>query len=286
MSSLSSHQLLMALDRIGYDKKTAPMTFTSEQIQSMMSFLSCSKENLLSALVQIAKPFARPPISNYYVGCAVLGGSGSVYLGVNLEFLGVALNQSVHGEQFAITYARQEGEQHLEAIAISAAPCGHCRQFMNEIGMNLSIVLPKEIKKQLNDLLPDAFGPKDLGLSADFLKMTSHKETQKTSGEKALEEAFAKSYAPYSKSPSAVRIITKSGSTHVGSYLENAAFNPSLSPFHGALINLVAKGGKYEDIASVTLLEKKEALISHIGVTKEILAIIAPKASFNLLRNN
>jgi cytidine deaminase len=39
----------------------------------------------------------------------------------------------VHGEQFVIANAVRTGEQRLERITVSAAPCGHCRQFMAEL---------------------------------------------------------------------------------------------------------------------------------------------------------
>ena len=43
------------------------------------------------------------------------------------------LNASIHAEQFAVVTALRAGETALRAIATTAAPCGHCRQFMNEL---------------------------------------------------------------------------------------------------------------------------------------------------------
>lgn len=62
-----------------------------------------------------------------------LGSSGAIYVGVNLEFPKAQLNNSVHAEQFLIVNALQHGEQGLELMAISEAPCGHCRQFFTEL---------------------------------------------------------------------------------------------------------------------------------------------------------
>ena len=92
-----------------------------------------------------------------------LGGSGTIYIGVNLEFPGTPLNNSVgiaamaccqasrteelpsqdvdmsrcmsqvHAEQFLLSNAAWHGETDLKLLAVSAAPCGHCRQFYSEL---------------------------------------------------------------------------------------------------------------------------------------------------------
>src|SRR5206468_5952186 len=54
-------------------------------------------------------------------------------------------------------------------------------------------------------------------------------------------DAARKAYAPYSKSPSGVAIRSASGRTYRGSYIENVAFNPSLSPLQVALTGLDRK---------------------------------------------
>jgi cytidine deaminase len=62
-----------------------------------------------------------------------LAGSGAVYVGVNLEFPGMPLNASVHAEQCLVANLLLHGEASLRALAVSAAPCGHCRQFYSEL---------------------------------------------------------------------------------------------------------------------------------------------------------
>ncbi len=47
------------------------------------------------------------------------------------------------------------------------------------------------------------------------------------------------SYSPYTKSPSGAAIITKEGKVYAGPYVESAAFNPSLTPFHAAWVAAV-----------------------------------------------
>ena len=54
-------------------------------------------------------------------------------MGVNMELPGLPLNASIHAEQCLITNMVLHGEQSVSEISISAAPCGHCRQFMCEL---------------------------------------------------------------------------------------------------------------------------------------------------------
>ena len=75
----------------------------------------------------------------------------------------------VHAEQSAINNAWLNGAQAVLKIAISDAPCGYCRQFMNELSTadSLEILLP-ERDFNLHELLPYSFGPKDLGNEAVY----------------------------------------------------------------------------------------------------------------------
>ena len=53
---------------------------------------------------------------------------------------------------------------------------------------------------------------------------------------------ITQSYSPYTRCPSGAAIITKAGEVHSGGYIESAAYNPSLSPFHSAAIAAFAGG--------------------------------------------
>jgi homodimeric cytidine deaminase len=88
---------------------------------------------LLLALLPAAALLARPPISRYHVGAAGLAASGAIYLGGNMELPRCPLNQSVHAEQFVVCNLAAHAETRLLTLAISAAPCGHCRQFYCEL---------------------------------------------------------------------------------------------------------------------------------------------------------
>src|ERR1019366_9037846 len=133
-------------------------------------------EQLMLDLIPLAKTFAIPPISNFFVGVVALGASGSLYFGANYEFPGHALTFSVHGEQAATVQALSFNETGVEMLAISAAPCGYCRQFLNELttASTLKIILPNAPATPLTALLPAAFGPVDLGVTGGLMSPQSH----------------------------------------------------------------------------------------------------------------
>lgn len=263
-----------------------PFFISKGKVEDIKKALNISTEQLLERLIPVAKEMARPRVSNYYVGAVGLGKSGNIYLGVNLEFPGFPLNQTVHSEQFVVTNALNRGEIGLVAIAISAAPCGHCRQFLNEIVTNkeLKIITPGGDPKKLSLLLPESFGPSDLGIQSallspqnNFLKLKEDSDFLLVN--EAL-KAANKSYSPYTKSPSGIALRTKDGKIYRGSYIENAAYNPSLSPLQAALVSLVSDKKNYEDIVEAVLVEKEGAIIGQEDISKELLKHIAPKAKF------
>jgi cytidine deaminase len=234
-------------------------------------------EAFMRERIEAIKSRALPPISHYHVGAAVLASSHKVYLGVNLEFPGVPLSQTVHAEQFAIAHARAQGEKSLLHLMVSAFPCGHCRQFMAELGGGLAVG-----DQEMSDLLPHAFGPKDLGLEATLMDHEVHEEEPTQQG--MADAALLASYAPYSHAPSGVVLSLRDGTFVRGSYLENAAFNPSLPPLQAALIELVAAGRTYDEIVGALLVEHEEAPISQEVMTREILRQIAPTVSLSMER--
>ncbi|CAH9066159.1 unnamed protein product [Cuscuta europaea] len=130
-----------------------------------------SVRHLLPALVQPAQSLARPAISNFHVAAVGLGSDGRVFVGVNLEFPGLPLNQSVHAEQFLVTNLLSHRCPRLIAFAVSAAPCGHCRQFFQELrhASSLQLLITSQPEnsgdvnfKPLSQFIPNHFGPDDL----------------------------------------------------------------------------------------------------------------------------
>lgn len=264
-----------------------PFVIPKEKVQELISSYGIDTNQLLLKLIPIAQLYARPPISGYKVGVAGLGKSGAIYLGVNLEFKGIPLNEAVHGEQFLVANARSHGEEEIVAIALSAAPCGHCRQFLHEMGNSdrLLILTLQSEPRMLATLLPESFGPVDLGIKALLMfqeDLNSFAEESPSLEAHALQAAF-KSYTPYSASPSGVALQTKNGSIYTGSYLENAAYNPSLSPLQVALVNLVVGMENYDDITDVVLAEQKNCTISQSAMSSYLLHVIAPNATFSTI---
>lgn len=118
------------------------------------------------------------PYSGFPVGAAALTDDGVIIGGVNIENASYGL--TVCGERVAIFNAAASGHRTIRAVAVSApklpgtTPCGACRQVMNEfkpVGDDLIVVLdgangPEQVP--LGDLLPSAFGPRDLEDAADI----------------------------------------------------------------------------------------------------------------------
>lgn len=238
-------------------------------------------EQLMLALIPEAQKDARPPISNFFVGAVALGASGSIYFGANYEFVGQALSFTVHGEQAATANAIAHGETGMQMLAVSAAPCGYCRQFLYELttASTLQILLPNTPPALLTAMLPDAFGPQDLGVTAALMSPQAHGMTLgQASGDplvKAALTAANSSYAPYTFSYAGVALKTRDGGVFTGSVAENAAFNPSMSPLEAAVVSLVISGGRaYADITDAVLVEAANSKASQIAVTRAVLGAI------------
>ena len=233
-----------------------------------------------------AESYARPALSGFRVGAVVRGTSGAVYLGANIEFRGESLGQTVHAEQAALANAFMHDERGVEAIAVSAAPCGHCRQFLFEFvgGRDIEILVPGQPAIALSALLPKPFGPQDLNVTRGPLSRTQV-ATQNIECDpvRAARYAAANAYAPYSNSPSGVAIRSRRGNVYSGSYIENAAFNPSMPPLQVALVAMAMANEAFGDIAEVVLAEAANNSISQLSATKSVLAAIAPRAEFRLL---
>jgi len=236
---------------------------------------------LLTLLPQAAS-FARPPISNFRVGAIARGTSGTLYFGTNLEFAGEALSFTVHAEQSAVVNAWMSGEAGIDVVATSAAPCGYCRQFLNELvtARELLVVMPNE-SRPLSELLPGSFGPRDLGIDGGLLQPENHglaiDETHAANNNlaQAALQAANMSYAPYSKSFAGVAVRTKDGRVFTGAYAENAAFNPSLSPLQATLSQLNLGGAAWSDIAEVVLVCVDDL---HTNATRTVLAAVSDAA--------
>lgn len=117
-----------------------------------------------AALEGLSKAYA--PYSGFAVGAAVVGESGRIYSGCNVENASYGLTNCA--ERTAIFKAISAGETRLQRLLVIAdtdgplAPCGACRQVMWEFGIREAILcnLRGESKVVLlSELLPYAFGP-------------------------------------------------------------------------------------------------------------------------------
>ena len=121
----------------------------------------------------IAQKNSYSPYYNFSVGSALETESGKVIHGCNIE---CANGTSNCAERTAIFGAIASGEKNFKKIAIVGGdlsdycwPCGMCRQVINEFNPEMEVISGKmvngkiEIEKvKLTDLLPKAFGPKNL----------------------------------------------------------------------------------------------------------------------------
>jgi len=111
---------------------------------------------------------AYAPYSNFQVGAAVRGASGTIYAGCNVE--NVAYPEGTCAEAGAIAAMIASGETELIEVYVIAGspmpvtPCGGCRQKLAEFGASEVIVTMAttggvEKHATLGELLPGAFTP-------------------------------------------------------------------------------------------------------------------------------
>ncbi|GAB4853807.1 hypothetical protein Ancab_018001 [Ancistrocladus abbreviatus] len=296
----------------------------ASEAEAMAKNLGQTVLQLLPTLVKSNRKLARPSISNFPVCAAALTTDGRIFLGVNLEFPGLPLHHTVHAEQFLITNISTHRNTHLKNVVISAFPCGHCRQFLQEIrgAPQIQIFVP-EIEDQgfdqkngnpeaqddsfrsLSYFLPHRFGPDDL-LDKDVpLILENHdnhlvigdefsgKKGNLSNGFSAFDlnglvlaalEAANKSHAAYSGCPSGVALMDVDGKIYKGSYMESAAYNPSLGPAQTAMVAyVVAGGGGYDRIMAAMLVEKEGAVVSQADTVRLFLKAALPRCEFHVI---
>ncbi len=254
------------------------------------------EDALCFALLPFAAAYALTPISHFNVGAVAREIDGSLYFGANMEFLGAPLQQTVHAEQSAINHAWLRGARRLRGLTVNYTPCGHCRQFMNELnsGADLVISLPERSPSSLAHYLPDAFGPRDLAIQSLLMDAVDHHFSLITGGpttdeasatltdalsvkDGLLQQALLaanQSHAPYSQAHSAVALQTVDGRIFAGRYAENAAFNPSLPPLQSALILLNMSGADCRQIQRAVLVERENAPFSQWDATQATLTAL------------
>ena len=103
---------------------------------------------------------AYAPYSNFFVGAAVRARDGRIFEGTNVE--NAAYPLGVCAEKTALGRAVSEGIKpgDVEALAVTASPCGGCRQWLHEFGLDRVIYRRADGDVAVTtpaELLPDTF---------------------------------------------------------------------------------------------------------------------------------
>lgn len=131
----------------------------------------------LSQLIEAARAAranAHAPYSKFKVGAAILGESGRIFAGCNVE--NAAYPQGQCAESSAIGAMVTAGDRRIRAIVVMGGeagaeeictPCGGCRQRIREFATPetpIHICDPAGLRRtfSLEILLPESFGPTNL----------------------------------------------------------------------------------------------------------------------------
>ena len=135
-----------------------------------MTKLTPAARRRLEKSARAAIKTAYAPYSKFAVGSAVLAGSGKIYAGVNVE--NASFGMCNCAERTAIFSAIAAGEKEIAAVVVytptatPTAPCGACRQVINEFGPDAAILgicdSPRRLDTKLPAIFGAAFGPKNL----------------------------------------------------------------------------------------------------------------------------
>ena len=134
--------------------------------------MELSEQQIHDLILKAAGAFqnAYAPYSEFHVGAAVLGGSGRMYSGCNVENRSYGL--TICAERSAVMSAVSAGEKQIEAVLIytdtegPTPPCASCRGVLAEFNHHMPVYMVTKTGKQkqtsLSRLLPDpfAFDPK------------------------------------------------------------------------------------------------------------------------------
>ncbi len=126
----------------------------------------------LAAAARRGAAHAYCPYSHFRVGAAVLTDAGRIAWGCNVENASYGLTVCAERNAVFQAVAQADGTMVILAVVIytptpePTAPCGACRQVINEFGPDAEIRClcdgPRELRYRLSELLPGAFGPANL----------------------------------------------------------------------------------------------------------------------------
>jgi cytidine deaminase len=122
-------------------------------------------ENLTQQAIDVL-PKSYSPYSKFPVGAAAICDDGRIITGVNVENASYGL--ALCAECSLISELFRTGGGQLVAFACvdgqgnPLMPCGRCRQLLFEHSAEGMLIQTVSGIKTINEVLPDAFGPKDL----------------------------------------------------------------------------------------------------------------------------
>ncbi|GAA3284713.1 cytidine deaminase [Nesterenkonia halobia] len=120
----------------------------------------------LNTRARIAMTRAYAPYSGYPVGAAALLSDGTVISGCNVE--NASYGVGLCAECTLVGQLRMEGGGEIVAFTCvngdggHITPCGRCRQLLHEFSAETMYMLTAEGVTTLAEMLPQAFGPRDL----------------------------------------------------------------------------------------------------------------------------
>jgi len=126
----------------------------------------------LATAARRAAAHAYCPYSRFPVGAAVLTDRGEIFAGCNVENASYGLTICAERNAVFQSVAQGQGRLVIQALVVytptpePTAPCGACRQVLNEFGPDAEVrsICDGEaaLRYRLGELLPSAFGPGNL----------------------------------------------------------------------------------------------------------------------------
>lgn len=182
---LTAHAMfhLMGYDHIEPEDKAAMRPMEEKALarlgirrETEMTGGSDMSQQELFELAMAATDQSYAPYSRFRVGACLLAADGRTFTGCNVE--NACYGAGICAERSAVSCAVASGARRFTAIAIAARngedqwalawPCGICRQVLNEFSQDMNVIvgIPGEplLEKKLSELLPESFGPENLGL--------------------------------------------------------------------------------------------------------------------------
>jgi len=122
-------------------------------------------ENLTQQAIDVL-PKSYSPYSKFPVGAAAICDDGRIITGVNVENasygLGLCAECSLISELFRTGGGQLVAFACVDGLGNPLMPCGRCRQLLFEHSADGMLIQTVSGIKTINEVLPDAFGPKDL----------------------------------------------------------------------------------------------------------------------------